>query len=119
MAESTMTIDRMMSMGGGAGAGLTTRCRAAPAKSKQPRRRTGLRMGYVLVRQHLNIRQVPVFLRVIEPIAYDEMGVDGEADVVGLEFHLVRGGLIEKRRGAHRRGSRCSGRPCGWSARCR
>src|SRR5437773_2354068 len=58
-----------------------------------------------LIGEHLHLREVPVFLREIEPIADHELGIDAETDIVGLERNAARFWLIEKRGRLHRRRS--------------
>src|SRR5689334_20652436 len=52
--------------------------------------------------QHRDVRQVPVLLRVIQPVADDEVILDREADVIHLHVDLAPRRLAQEARGLQR-----------------
>ena len=52
-----------------------------------------------LLREDLDLGDVPVLFGVVETVADHELRVDREADVIGLELDFPRGRLIQKRGG--------------------
>src|SRR3990170_7727796 len=54
--------------------------------------------------QRADVRQVPVLLGVVEPVADDELVRDVEAHVTHVEWHLLDALLAKQRRNLERRG---------------
>ena len=70
-----------------------------------------------LLFQDRDVRQVAVLLRVIEPVADDEVILDGEADVIDLHVHLAARRLAEQAGRLHRSSGRApSAGPAGSGA---
>src|SRR5512142_70366 len=47
-------------------------------------------------RQHPNVRQIAVLLRIIEPVAHNKFIRDCEADVIRIDGQLAARGLVQK-----------------------